>query len=407
MITFGLGVAAMIVAALVLLLPPFFRRSPGGAASPDAEQCTVALAREQLDLLQAGREQGELSQADFDQGRAELEARLSADLEAGGEDLAPSRTPRSRWAGGLIGLLVPALAGVLYFSLGTPVAVDPEAVARKIAADNRTSINEMVSALAVRVAEQPDDLESWDMLARSLMALRRYDEAVAALKKIITLTGESAGLLVRFADALAKTRGGHLAGKPAELIARALVLEPQQPLGLWLAGTAAAQAGEPAKAVDYWQRLLPLADDDRVTSKLRQLIAEAQQRLETGTAVPPAVASSVARLAVRVSLDAALAQRVTPDDTVFIFARALKGPAMPLAAVRKTVGELPLTVTLDDSMAMSPAMRLSAFDQVQIVARISKSGTPKAQSGDLFGEFGPVTVADAAAVEIAINRVRP
>ena len=407
MITFWLAVAAMVVAALAFLLPAFFRRSPAGAASPDAEQLTVALAREQLDQLQAGREQGDLSQEEFDQAHTELLARLSTDLEAGDGDAAQSRAPRSRWAGGLIGLLVPALAGALYFSLGTPVAVNPEAAARKIAADNRASLEDMVSALAARLAEQPEDLQSWDMLARSLMALRRYDEAVQALKKIIALNGEDAGLLVRYADALAKTRGGHLPGKPAELIARALVLEPQQPLGLWLAGTAAAQTGDHAKAVEYWQRLLPLADDARVTAKLRQLIAEAQQRLEKGAAAPPAVASSAARLAVRVSLDAALAQQVTPDDIVFIFARALKGPAMPLAAVRKTVGELPLTVTLDDSMAMSPAMRLSAFDQVQIVARISKSGTPQAQSGDLFGELGPVTVADAAAVEIAINRVRP
>ena len=95
-------------------------------------------------------------------------------------------------------------------------------------------------------------------------------------------------------------------------------------------------------------------------------------------------------LQVRVSLNAALQDQAGPDDTVFVYARSVKGPRMPLAIVRKQVRDLPMTVVLDDSLAMSPAMTLSKFDQVTVGARISKSGNAMPQSGDLQGSVSPV-----------------
>jgi cytochrome c-type biogenesis protein CcmH len=105
-----------------------------------------------------------------------------------------------------------------------------------------------------------------------------------------------------------------------------------------------------------------------------------------------------------VTLDDSLALKASIDDTLFVFARAATGPRMPLAIIKKKVKDLPLKFTLNDSMAMSPAMKLSNFQEIIIGARISKSGNAMPQSGDLHGTFGPVAIGDASGVEIIIDK---
>ena len=80
---------------------------------------------------------------------------------------------------------------------------------------------------------------------------------------------------------------------------------------------------------------------------------------------------------------------------------------MPLAVKRLRVADLPITVTLDDSLAMTPEMRLSSFPQVMVGARISASGQATPQSGDLEGEKGPLNPAETASLQLVIDRVRP
>ena len=104
----------------------------------------------------------------------------------------------------------------------------------------------------------------------------------------------------------------------------------------------------------------------------------------TTTAVSNPSASAVS-VAGTISLDPTLTGRVSPDDTVYVFARAAEGPRMPLAIIRKQVKDLPLTFSLDDSMAMNPNMKLSNFSEVVVGARISKTGNAMPQSGDLKG----------------------
>jgi len=130
------------------------------------------------------------------------------------------------------------------------------------------------------------------------------------------------------------------------------------------------------------------------------MVADASQ---TGTTEPAATAT----LTVTVALDPALRESVSPNDTVFIFARAVNGPRMPLAIVRKQVGDLPVTVRLDDSMAMTPAMVLSAFDPVTIGARVSRSGNAMPQSGDLQGSKTPVSTQSNARLDILIDTTVP
>jgi cytochrome c-type biogenesis protein CcmH len=106
---------------------------------------------------------------------------------------------------------------------------------------------------------------------------------------------------------------------------------------------------------------------------------------------------------VQVSLDPELQKSTSPTDTVFIYAQAVSGPKMPLAIVRKQVSELPLTVSLTDAMAMTPAMKLSSFQQVKLLARISKSGTAMQQPGDLIGVIDQIALTDKSVHKILIN----
>jgi cytochrome c-type biogenesis protein CcmH len=244
------------------------------------------------------------------------------------------------------------------------------------------------------------------------MSMGRYPEAADAFKRVHDLVGDEPAVMLRYADALAMTQGGQMAGEPFELVKRALQLKPDDTTGLWLAGLGYEEQGQYEQAVQHWRKLETMMQDDPASlNEVRNLIARAEKKLgrtvtvETTPAKPAAV-SGIA-LNVTVSLDAALQDKVSAEDTVFIFARAMEGPPMPLAAVRKQVRDLPLTVTLDDSMAMMPQMKLSNYAKVLIGARISRSGTPTAQSGDLTGEIENVATNSNEQITLTISKRIP
>jgi cytochrome c-type biogenesis protein CcmH len=103
-----------------------------------------------------------------------------------------------------------------------------------------------------------------------------------------------------------------------------------------------------------------------------------------------------------VELDPKLAATVGSGDTLFVFARAVDGPKMPVAMLRKKVGDLPLKFTLDDSMSMTPQFKLSTAGRVVVGARISRSGDALARAGDIEGMSAPV-LPGAAPVRIVIG----
>jgi cytochrome c-type biogenesis protein CcmH len=198
-----------------------------------------------------------------------------------------------------------------------------------------------------------------------------------------------------------------LQGEPSKLVARALEIDPKLPKALALSATAALERKDYAGAIDEWRKLKvqfpPGSDEAR---QIDAMIAEADAARRgaptppgapaaAGTGAAPATAASAAKteaatITGRVSLDPKLRERVAANDALFIFARAVNGPRMPLAVVRTTAGELPRDFRLDDSMAMTPAARLSSADQVVVEARISKTGSATAAAGDLQGTSAPV-----------------
>lgn len=415
MLAFWLISAAMTACVLALLVPALVRTPP--REHTDVEAQNIDIARQRLDELRRARQAGEMTEDDYQAGRAELEASLAQDLgraeaRRGDEALTPSRVVVPV----VVAFLVPAAAGALYLLVGEPGAIEGELHTAQVAEADRASrsIEVMMDQLKARLAETPDDTRGWSILARTSMQLQRYDDAADAYARLNELSPGNPEVLVQYADALAMRGGGVLAGQPTELLDEALRIDPDQPQGLWLAGMAAQHRGAFADAMAHWRRLLPLLDADpgareELMGLIDNLVLEARSagiELDAPARGEPAPATATA-LTVRVSLSPELVAATAPGDTVFVFARAVDGPPMPLAATRREVRELPFEVVLDDSSAMLPNMALSAFDRVNLVARISRSGQPTAASGDLEGVIADVDTGTDEALELVIARRIP
>ena len=322
------------------------------------------------------------------------------------------RQKRDWWAAGAIALLLPLVAISIYINLGEPGKIDGKT--STLAMDNAEqlpSIEIMIQSLVDRLQENPEDQKGWFMLAKSYMAMGRYSEAVVAYEQLYELTGDQPGILLGYANALAMVNGGQVSGPAEVLVNKAIELEPDNSTALWLAGMAAYEKNEHKVAVDYWQHLLPkLQAEESLYQELSQLISQAQQQINAVENQPENLVAkrqyefeNATKISVDVSLSDDLLSKTKPTDTLFIFARAAEGPKMPLAVVRKHVSDLPLTVVLDDSMAMLPSMKLSDYQEVVVGARISRSGNAVPQSGDYESETINVSPGDEVPVDLHIK----
>jgi len=267
--------------------------------------------------------------------------------------------------------------------------------------------------LAQRLKARPNDAEGWTLLARSYSALGRFPEAVEAYSHASALTPEDPPLLADYADALAMAQGRPMAGKPTERVQSALAIDPANRKALALAATAALEGRDLDTALRHWKALaaqLPQGSDE--ARQVAQVISEveaAKTRVGAkGSAVPgvqgrDGTASSQTSIRGRVDIDAALADKVALTDTVFVFARAAKGPRMPLAVLRLAAKDLPRDFALDDSMAMAAGAKLSSADAVVVEARISKTGNASPQPGDFFGQSAEIKPGTAS-VHITIDQ---
>ena len=386
------ALGALIAAiALAVVARPLWRRPRGPEVSRQA--MNAAVHRDQMRELDADLASGAIAPADHARAREELERRVLEDFSSPQKEHAPGGNRFVAYAV----FAVPLVALAVYAMVGNPGVIALEADAQ---ATNQ-QIEGMVDRLAARLKENPDDVEGWKMLGRSYGVLGRFSEAIDAYGKAAVRAPRDADLLVDFADVLAMANGRRLVGEPEKLVERALVLDPQNLKGLALSGTAAFVRGDFARAAAQWERMLPLVGPDSEDARIiRGNIEEA--RAKAGAA--GGKAAPVAKLAGTVSLSPKLKGRTAPDDTVFIFARAAEGPRVPLAVLRMKVRDLPAAFSLDDSMAMAPGARLSAFPRVVVAARVSKSGSAAPQPGDLQGASAAVAN-DAAGVKVVIDAV--
>lgn len=408
----GILLLGVLVALLYPLLKPQVSDS---SASAGQRELNLQVLREQLLELEKDLKEGRISQDSYGQSRDELERRaLDCAVEA----------PPVLQSGGRKTMLAVALAvafpvvvGSLYWALGTPDSVAPAATATAGKEGEHAlspqQISAMVERLALRLQENPADGAGWLMLARSYAVLGRYPESSAAFSRAVTLLPPDAQHYADFADIVAMAQGKSLAGEPEKLVRRALEIDGKNVKALALSGTIAFDRQDYAQAIREWQKVLALLPEDSgAAAGIQGSIRDAENRLaisgrqveELRQVSEQKPAPAPTKVAGVVELDPKLRASMKPGDTLFIFARALNGPKMPVAMLRAKASELPLPFALDDSMAMAPQFKLSNVGQVVVGARISKSGDALARPGDLEGLSMPVA-AGADNVRIIINSV--
>jgi cytochrome c-type biogenesis protein CcmH len=407
------GIAAvLLVGVLALLIPPLLRAKRTGLTDARAEK--LAIYRQQFDELEQDRGSGVLGAQQYGVAKSELEHRM---LEEAGDAVVATGSQqfvKDRRLAVMLLLVLPLAAVLLYLKLGNPLAMTHPAtppIEQTMAGDNSNMAGEiepLLEALRKKLENNPGDGAGWALLARSYMELRRPDEAVSAYEKAVKVLPDDPQLLADYADALAVVNGRKLAGKPEELINRALKLNPHHIKALMLAATAAFDRKAYTEAIGYWERLqrdLPAGSEmaPEVATSLDEARALSGQK---GSSPPVRKAAPSAGIVGTVRIAPALAGKIDPSATLFVFARATQGPPMPLAIVRATVRDLPYHYRLDDSAALMPGHKLSEAREVVLVARISKSSDAKPQAGDLQGMTAAVQP-DGRSLDIEINQVLP
>lgn len=417
---FVLAAAALTLVTLALLVVPLVRRRALRLGATQAE-VSIAVLRDQMEELERDRASGTLGADAYETGQRTLKQRIL-------QDAVPDARASDRIHAApavVLAMLLPLAAAGLYFVLGTPSALD----SRKEQAQTQEHLDAgqmeaAVARLAQRLQSTPDDLEGWTMLARSYRVLGRHQDAVAAYARAEKLIASDPPRLTEWAESLALAGGGTLAGKPAELVARALAVDPDFGHALALAGAAAFERKDYGGAIAYWERLAkqfqPGSEEGETVA--RSLAAARDELAKNGSAVSaspakalkpapvaaaePAKAAATFRLKGKVTLAPGLAGKASPEDAVFIFARAAGGPPMPLAVLRRQVKDLPVEFTLDESNAMMAQGQLDAIGEVVVGARVSRSGKPMAQSGDLQGLSRPVKIG-ASGIQVVIDAALP
>jgi len=409
MTVFWLLIGLLILIALAILLPPLWRQRAVAAADMDSRN--IAIAKTRLAELQAQLATGALTEEQYQEQRAELELALVDDLDIATGNAAPAQ---GRWIAIVLAILLPLAALSFYGGLGSYQAVEPTPEMLGSKQQNTTpnleEMKKMVEKLAERMKTHADDAEGWVMLGKSYKYLQQFPKAAEAFGKAYALLGEQSEIMLLYADALAFANNEQMDGKPAELVFKVLAREPDNVTALWYGGMAKAQTGEAAEGVKLWRKLLMvLPPNSQAQQEVQTLLSKLEASVPGGVpaSAPEKAAASASTAAVALTINVSLAPElqsaVVANDTVFVYAQAISGPKMPLAIVRKQVSDLPLTVILTDAQAMMPAMKLSNFADVKLLARVSKSGEAITQAGDLLGSVESAATGDKTSHSIVIN----
>lgn len=393
MTMFWLVAALFAAGALLILLPPLWSPPAAGVGSAEAN---LALHRAQWHEAERDVAEGLLAPEGLAPARAEIERRVLDDVPAAAAARSDGRPARRTAI--VVALLLPAAAALLYARLGLPQATDPPAMPQERHATGPAQLAALAGALLARVEAEPAQAEAWVMLGRAYTMLGRYRDGALALERAVELVPANPHLLADLADVSAMAQGRRFAGAPARRIQQALDADARHPKALALAGSAAYEAQDWAAARGYWERALAvLPPDGREAAAMRANVAEAR-RLESP--------GGTMAFSGEVVLDPALAARLPPNATLFVFVRAVEGPRQPLAALRAPAGAWPFVFTLDERHALAPGRPLAPAGRVVVGARLS-AGSATPASGDLVGESAPVDPAGGGSLRIVIDRVQP
>ncbi len=311
----------------------------------------------------------------------------------------------------LIFILLPVFVLTIYSYIGSYNSIELLATntsSQELSNDNLVSVEEMLKGVERRLIDDPDNANDWLMLANSYVVLKRYTDAIRAYENLYRLNGDDPSLLFRYADVLAMANSGIFKGKPTELVKKGLQLDPENTMGLWLAGLAEYEEGRINKAIDYWQRVLPKlekgSDEEKNIKKYIEFAAKENNISLDNSAVEK---TNLSEYSIKLNIELSSEfSAVDINNTVFIYAKPVNSNIkMPIVVLRKKVSDLPLELSLDDSMSMLPNNKLSGYESVIVLARISKTGNAKSEKGDLIGVSNPISTRSKETIKIIINSI--
>lgn len=301
-------------------------------------------------------------------------------------------------------LIAVSVVGVVLVSLGLyALQGSPDIPSGAVA---QPDVDAMVEALEARLESDPDDLNGWIMLGRSHMTLENYPAAVQAYERAVAIEqSQNAQTLVDLGGAILARDSTRIEGRTAALFESALALEPNNPAALFYAGIAALNRGDTELAADRWEILLALNPPEEFRGIIEQRIAEWRGQEPPQPSAPHAEQAGEV-LTVAIAVSAAARDALPAEASVFVIARDPAQPSPPIAVARRLLSELPATVALSDADSMVPGRTLSAFAEVEIIARVSVSGQPIAQSGDWFAT-AVVTPSESNTLALQIDQQVP
>lgn len=417
MTSFWVGIAALTLLAMCFVLLPYFRarrvlESNQNAALLDRQAQNVAIYKERLAELDAEQQSGNITADEYAALKLELERNLLNDV-ADQEALVgkPLRMNKQTLVTAvLLALLVPVSAFSLYLHYGRMQDVSLALNSPADPFNGRTpSMEEAVAELETRLQSEPDKPEGWFLLANSYMNMQRYADAARSFAQVLKFLPEEApqynGVSGQYAQALYLANNNQMNAEIRDILDGILEREPYEVTALGLLGIDAFENQRYRDALDFWRLAYDNADAEQAEPLLSGMRSARQALLEQGEEVPDLPELSRVELRINVSLDAAIADSVSVDSPVFVFARPVGG-RVPLAAVRLTVADLPAQIVLDDTLAMQPELKLSSADEVEVIARVSSSGELRPQAGDLTGTIASVSVQQQAdTLELSINQI--
>lgn len=392
-----LGIAGLTILALVLLMLPFMVSMRGSEAQ--RKQNNIAIYKAQLRDLEADLQEQRITQVDFDSLSQEIKLNFLDDTE---DDVTFTSSHSGRW------ILIPSSVLMVFLSVGLYLHLGSEnelAITQALQASNQSGFtqedaNELIERIKQQTQDTPQDTEMWYLYARLSFDLERYDDAVTGFTTVLQLLPvdakqDQAVAMSHLAQATFFAEDRKLDAATQSLLKDVLAINPNDETALGLLGISSFDAQNYVDAVKYWQQLLNMmpvnnpnvaAIQDGINTAMSRMTPEEREKIEVAmAAVQPAA------IQITVDIDDAIKAKVPETADVFVLAKAKDGPPMPLAVQRLSVTQWPITLVLDDSMAMMPALRLSQFENVKIIARISKSGVGNAKPGDLEGESAVIS----------------
>lgn len=405
------AIALLVVLALAFVLPPLLRARTSSAQA-GRRGINIAVYRDQLREMSVDRDNGLLTPAQYEEAKVELESRLAADALEVEED-APAVRRGGRSLGYGLAVLLPACAIGFYLTIGNPGAIDAVASQSDAATAGGHDLMKLIEQVEAKAKADPNNAEAWTLLAKTYAVVEHWPEALAAYEKVMAMRPDEPSVMTGYAEVLAISKQRDLSGKPMELVLKALEKDPDDLKGLELAGIHNFQQRNFAQAAYYFKRLgkllppeAPYAQDIAEAEKEASRLAMAGLNggMDNLADAGKSTANSGVTIKGVVDVAPALKAQVKPEDVVFLFARPGEGGA-PVAAIRATAGKFPLEFELSDAMAMTPENALSRFKEVNLTARIAKSGDVKGAPGDLEGMLAKVKVG-ATGVKLVIDRVR-